>query len=525
MKLLLLPLLLFSLITAQELSVKHMTGHAATDVQSLRPYIQLINDGVDAVDIGEMAVEYYIYEKGVTAENLTWEYYHSNMGEVYSINFYDLDKNYDLDGRKANIRCEITFNSAVALQAGEYIEMRHGIFPPSWNPDFLQGDDWSFSANQNYVYNENIVVRNIQTGEVIYGTDPVGTVTPRPYSVVINWLGKHTLADFTDVDLREGDAYLNTDDNIAYVYYHSAWTVISENGTKSVKANRLNASDGKGGWKNTDIAVIGGEGAAITNLISSNKMTIYAGAGGSSDLGLAGDRVILGASPQFAGSKVILVDNSDGNGAITAPYYNINEINAAGDKSITTKEYVDSKVASIPAGPQGPKGDAGPRGAQGIQGVQGNQGLRGYTGPMGPQGPAGSGGTAGPVSYTTLSSAKSVTSSNTKVLELTINAPTAGHIIVNVTGLYGTHSSYSDEQRGLESFITLNSTNGGNISEFGEKMNMNSSAQYINKTKGFPVSQGSNTIRLIVSPRTTLSNTIYKVAECDMTVTFSPNKM
>jgi hypothetical protein len=132
---------------------------------------------------------------------------------------------------------------------------------------------------------------------------------------------------------------------------------------------------------------------------------------------------------------------------------------------------------------------------------------------------------ASAVTYAAISSPVPVTASNTVVLALPFTAPSAGYITVVATGLYGTNNAYTHEQRGLESFVTLNSASGGSLSGFAEKTNLIGSAQYVNETAGFPVSAGFNTVRLIVSPRTTLTTTTYSFAKCDMTIVFSPQKM
>jgi hypothetical protein len=132
---------------------------------------------------------------------------------------------------------------------------------------------------------------------------------------------------------------------------------------------------------------------------------------------------------------------------------------------------------------------------------------------------------ASAVTYAAISGPVTVTSANTVVLALPFVAPGAGYITVVATGLYGTNSSYTHEQRGLESFLTLNSATGGSLSGFSEKAALNGSAQYVNETAGFPVAAGSNTVRLIVTPRTTLTTTAYSFAKCKMTVVFSPVKM
>jgi Carbohydrate binding module (family 35)/Divergent InlB B-repeat domain len=129
------------------------------------------------------------------------------------------------------------------------------------------------------------------------------------------------------------------------------------------------------------------------------------------------------------------------------------------------------------------------------------------------------------VTYAEISSPVSVTTANSVVLALPFTAPSAGHITVTVTGLYGTSNAYTHEQRGLESFITLNSNSGGSLSGFGEKTNLNKGAQYVHETAGFPVAAGANTVRLIVTPRTELAKTTYSFSKCKMTIVFSQQKL
>lgn len=129
------------------------------------------------------------------------------------------------------------------------------------------------------------------------------------------------------------------------------------------------------------------------------------------------------------------------------------------------------------------------------------------------------------VTFAEITSPVPVNSANTVILALPITAPSAGFITVMVTGLYGTSQSYTGEQRGLESFVTLNSTSGGTLSGFVDKPVVQNAAMYVNETAGFQVAAGSNTVRLIVTPRTTLTTTTYQFVKCKMTVVFSQQKL
>ncbi len=96
---------------------------------------------------------------------------------------------------------------------------------------------------------------------------------------------------------------------------------------------------------------------------------------------------------------------------------------------------------------------------------------------------------------------------------------------MNATGLYGTNSPTSDEQRGLETFITLNTLATGSVSEFADKAEKPGTARYVNESAGFQVAAGSNTVRLIVSPRSTLTATTYRFVKCKMNVVFSGRRL
>lgn len=213
-------------LSAQQLSVKHMTGHPTSEVISIRPYLQLINDGSEATDLSDIAIEYYFYDTTVTAADLSWELYHCPLGNVYNLQFLDLDKTYEVKDRKANLMIQIVFSSGLTLAPGANLEMRHGIFPVEWQHTFKENDDWSYAMNESYVYNENIVIRKISTNEIIYGKG-LEVNNPRPYNVAVNWLGTHSAVEIAKIDVHEGDAYLNNEDGVTYVYFQETWTILS----------------------------------------------------------------------------------------------------------------------------------------------------------------------------------------------------------------------------------------------------------------------------------------------------------
>lgn len=375
-----------AMTASAQVAVKQMSGHAETDVISLRPYVEIINEGNEPVELSELVIDYYVFEEKLSSADLTWEYYDGNSaGNVYTLSFFDLDDVYEVDGKKANIKCEISFTTPHSLNAGESLKMQYGIFKSGWNYTFSQSDDWSYSPSATYSYNEKIVVKNYSSGEVLYGTDIENGATPRPYSVSVNWLGKHDPQDFADVIIKEGDAFLNTIDHKSYVYYNGTWTVLTDK-FQTVANNFLHSSDGNGNWKQTPIEVIAS--AQGTHLESHQGGISIEGA--SSDVTLAElnnsiDGSLL-TTKEYVDSKVVSGENhsigenflnmSNGEGGWTqtpievqmsaqGTYLNshhqggikldrpssdvsLSDMNKTDGTALTTKEYVDSKSGNLP---------------------------------------------------------------------------------------------------------------------------------------------------------------------------------
>lgn len=330
--------------TNAQIAIKQMSGHSETSVISLRPYIEIINEGNSAVELAELIIDYYIFEENLSASDLSWEYY-TGLPEdnIFTLSFFDLDEVYEENDKKANIKCEISFNTPYLLAPGASYKMQYGIHKSGWNYTFDQSDDWSFLPNTNYSYNDRIVVKNYSSETVLYGIDiEAGNGNSRPYAIPANWLGSHILSDFDGITIKEGDSYYNSSDKKSYIYYNGSWTLLAdveENESRSIGNNKLNVADGNGNWRDSDLFLTGGVGAVYSNIISNGNMALFSGISGSKNLDLVGTRITVGGG--FEGTPKIVIDQNPDKAYIQ--YYSIDQIEAAGNKSIVTKEYVDSK--------------------------------------------------------------------------------------------------------------------------------------------------------------------------------------
>lgn len=224
-------LFLFALSLQAQITVKSMTGHYDASVESIRPYVLLQNEGSETVDLNNYYVEYYIYDEAVTAGELEENIYTASPSvSSYSIEFSALDKVYEVDGKKANIKIRFSFANGSTIAAGSFVKLHQGINKIGWNYIFEEADDWSYAPNTNYTYNENVVVRDIATNEVVFGNDPVtggSTVIP---STTLQWLGTKTFAQLSSIQIKEGDAFFNSDDKNSYVYFNGRWAQLAQCG-------------------------------------------------------------------------------------------------------------------------------------------------------------------------------------------------------------------------------------------------------------------------------------------------------
>jgi hypothetical protein len=190
-----------------------------------------------------------------------------------------------------------------------------------------------------------------------------------------------------------------------------------------------------------------------------------------------------------------------------------------------------------PAGPQGPKGATGAAGATGATGVQGVKGATGATGPQGPAGPQGPQGLTGPqgpagtaqtgVNWTTISLTNINlrtgivgTGGGVNLASVTINAPTAGYVVVHFDG--ATAASTGDRIVLAASKISnFWDSNDGNVSVMGQGPMISGNFSH---TRAYQVPAGNNTFYAVGQNYVDTNGNGIASVYGTLTVEFFPNK-
>ncbi len=204
------------------------------------PCIQIVNSSPDQINLKNYTIDYYFYNTRypLSYYKNAWSpklWYYSGGNTAY-ISIHTYDPPYELGDKKANFRVRISFSGDEILNAGENEELEVAVVSRTWNNQD-QTNDWSYISGQNWLENENIVVKDLN-GNIVFGNEPGNTVQ-KPNPVSVNWLGlidNLTFQDIQDAGLfDDGDAYKNSDDNKSYVRYKGDWQVLSATGDEGYR--------------------------------------------------------------------------------------------------------------------------------------------------------------------------------------------------------------------------------------------------------------------------------------------------
>jgi len=202
------------------------------DNQSLfeEPYIRIVNEGDEPLDLAGYSIHYYIYESGKNASELAVQYWYTGeYGYSSQVEIQDLDEILVPGGGPgANMVIVMTLGGGAMLQPGQYVTVQNGIHAINWS-SFNETDDWSHIASTVFVEAANIVLKDA-TGIVVSGVAPTGTGsggTTTISGVPLFWLGEHWSYELvfstSNYEPQDGDAYQNLGDGKVYVYFDGAW--------------------------------------------------------------------------------------------------------------------------------------------------------------------------------------------------------------------------------------------------------------------------------------------------------------
>lgn len=194
-----------------QLVVSHMNASGTSNVNQIKPYIKLKNNGTAALDLKKVTLDYLFYETGVAAGQLV-----SNCDYVYPSSCADFSVDVasialQVSGsKKANFRARLSFAGG-NLAVGQELTIQWGLHAQGWQHFFVETDDWSFTQS-NGQYNPTTWISVSTSG-------PPGMTTP------MVWDGTVTSFPAT---AAPGVTYRNSTGDKTSVYDGSGWKVLAQ---------------------------------------------------------------------------------------------------------------------------------------------------------------------------------------------------------------------------------------------------------------------------------------------------------
>jgi hypothetical protein len=133
---------------------------------SIAPTIKIRNIGSNTINMSDYVVQYYTYDPGIKASQLTCDIYYSSNGTA-SPKIEKLNQVYGTSTQKADMMVQFSFSSGT-LGSGKEANLQFGLHSTDWQYKFNESDDWSrvvSNGNANY-----IIIKRKSDNEIIYGT-------------------------------------------------------------------------------------------------------------------------------------------------------------------------------------------------------------------------------------------------------------------------------------------------------------------------------------------------------------------
>lgn len=133
---------------------------------SISPTIKIKNIGNSTLNMSDYVVQYYTYDPGIKASQLTCDIYYSSNGTA-SPKIEKLNQVYGTSTQKADMMVQFSFSSST-LGAGQEANLQFGLHSTDWQYKFNESDDWSrVVSNGNAKY---IIIKRKSDNEIVYGT-------------------------------------------------------------------------------------------------------------------------------------------------------------------------------------------------------------------------------------------------------------------------------------------------------------------------------------------------------------------
>lgn len=151
--------------SASCLHVAHYAGSIAPNDNHLRPQLRIVNNGPQAVGLGELTLRYWFTpDSGATLESFCdW----SSVGCSAVTQAIGIA---EPAGSGASHYLEVGFNSSAVVEPGGNVEAQIRVVKSDWS-NFNESDDYSYAPNTSFTANSHIAL--YREGALVWGTEPV----------------------------------------------------------------------------------------------------------------------------------------------------------------------------------------------------------------------------------------------------------------------------------------------------------------------------------------------------------------
>ncbi len=205
-----------------QLVVSHLSATGGNNINLIKPYLRVENQGTTTVDLSKSVLDYLIDEDGVAASALVAECWYSSVGACSEVTAEMAAIPLQQDGvRKANIRVRLGFRSGV-LAPGQILTLQWGLHDQAWQHLFNETDDWSFTV-----------------GDGAWHIDArVAIFNPANAVVSPNMVWKGSTDQLPDpMGYKSGEVVRVATTGSSYILENGAWVILAEAGKVGPKGD------------------------------------------------------------------------------------------------------------------------------------------------------------------------------------------------------------------------------------------------------------------------------------------------
>jgi hypothetical protein len=131
--------------------------------------LSIVNAATTPIRLSDYNISYYFGDyQGINL--MVWDTYYTTAGAITPQLRWINEKIAGI--RRANAALDLNFASGTTIQPGQTLYIEGKLHDASWAMTFDENDDWSYYKRTDNSLAENVVIRNVATKAVLFGSSP-----------------------------------------------------------------------------------------------------------------------------------------------------------------------------------------------------------------------------------------------------------------------------------------------------------------------------------------------------------------